>query len=61
MPDLNRRDFLATATPETLATPRKHPWSPEYEVSTLSCLHVILEEEWEHNRFAVRDLNTLDC
>ena len=55
------RDFLATVTPETLATPCKHPWSPEYEESTLSCLHVILEEEWEHNRFAIRDLNTLDC
>ena len=27
--------------------------------STLSCLHVILGEEWEHHRYAVRDLDTL--
>ena len=25
-----------------------------------SCLHVILEEEWEHHRYAVRDLDAID-
>ena len=53
------RDFLATVTSDELATPRKNPWSPEYPETTLSCVHVILEEEWEHNRYAVRDLDTI--
>jgi DinB superfamily/Pentapeptide repeats (8 copies) len=50
------RDFLAGVTPSLLAEPRTNPWSPEDPETTLSCLHVILEEEWEHYRFAVRDL-----
>jgi hypothetical protein len=25
-----------------------------------SCLHTILEEEWEHLRYATRDLDALD-
>lgn len=25
-----------------------------------SCLHVILQEEWEHHRYAVRDLDTIE-
>ena len=33
---------------------------PEEERSTLSCLRVILDEEWAHHRFAVRDLDVLD-
>ncbi len=53
------RDFLATVSPEELATPRANPWAPEHPESTLSCLHVILQEEWEHLRYAVRDLDTL--
>ena len=53
------RDFLATVTPDELAATRKNPWSPEYPETTLSCLHVILEEEWEHHRYAVRDLDAI--
>jgi hypothetical protein len=53
------RDFLATVTPAELATRRGNPWAPEYPESTLSCLHVILTEEWEHLRYASRDLDTL--
>jgi hypothetical protein len=53
------RDFLATVTPDELAAPRKNPWAPEYDETTLSCLHVILEEEWEHHRYAVRDLDAI--
>jgi len=52
------RDFLAGVTPQALGEARRNPWSPEYPETTLSCLHVILEEEWEHHRFAVRDLDT---
>jgi hypothetical protein len=54
------REFLATVTAEDLAVPRKHPWNPDYPESTVSCLQVILEEEWEHLRFALRDLDTIE-
>lgn len=53
------REFLATATPEILAAEHTNPWSPEYPESTLNCVHVILEEEWEHLRYAVRDLDAI--
>ena len=53
------RDFLATVTPEELAVSRRNPWAPDYPETTLSCLHVILEEEWEHHRYAVRDLDAI--
>ena len=55
------RDFLATVTSDELATTRKNPWAPEYPETTRSCLHVILEEEWEHHRYAVRDLDTIEA
>ncbi|GGN50004.1 hypothetical protein FHR83_008880 [Actinoplanes campanulatus] len=51
------RDFLATATADLLAEPRVVPWSPDHEEPVLHCLHVILAEEWEHLRFALRDLD----
>jgi hypothetical protein len=54
------REFLATVTSDDLATTRRNPHDPEYEETTLSCLHVILEEEWEHHRYAVRDLDALE-
>ena len=55
------RDFLATVTPEALAEERRNPHDPAYSETTLSCLHVVLEEEWEHHRYAVRDLDALDA
>ena len=55
------RDFLAAVTPEELAAPRKNPHEPDYPETVLSCLHVILEEEWEHHRFAVRDLDAIEA
>ena len=55
------RDFLATVTSEDLAATRKHTWAPEYPVTVLYCLHVILREEWEHHRYAVRDLDAIDA
>jgi uncharacterized damage-inducible protein DinB len=51
------RDFLATVTAETLAETHTDPWEPEENKTTLACLHTILEEEWEHYRYAVRDLD----
>jgi hypothetical protein len=53
------RDFLATVTADELTAARRNPWSPEFPETTLSCLHVILEEEWEHHRYAVRDLDAM--
>jgi hypothetical protein len=40
---------------------RRNPWAPERLESTLKCLHVILEEEWEHHRYAVRDLDAIEA
>lgn len=53
------RDYLASVTPEELATQHKAPWDSEHQESTLSCLHVIFQEEWEHQRFAVRDIDLI--
>jgi hypothetical protein len=55
------RDFLATVTSEVLAETRRNPHSPEYQETVLSCLHVILQEEWEHHRYAVRDLDAIEA
>ena len=55
------RGFLATVTPDTLAAPRRSPWDEPYPHTVLSCLHVILEEEWEHHRYAVRDLDVIEA
>jgi hypothetical protein len=51
------RDFLVAVTPDLLGETRPAPWSPERQVSVLRCLHVILDEEWQHLRFALRDLD----
>ncbi|HUC27801.1 MAG TPA: DinB family protein [Streptosporangiaceae bacterium] len=55
------RDFLASVTSAELAATRKNPWAPEYPETIVSCLHTILREEWEHHRYAVRDLDAIDA
>ena len=55
------RDFLATVTSDELAAARKNPWDPGYQETVLSCLHVILKEEWDHHRYAVRDLEVIEA
>ncbi len=55
------RDFLAAVTPEVLAATRTNPWAPDHPETVLSCLHTILEEEWEHHRYAVRDLAAIEA
>jgi DinB superfamily/Pentapeptide repeats (8 copies) len=55
------RGFLATATSDELAAPRRNPHASDRPATTLSCLHVIFEEEWEHLRFAVRDLDAVEA
>jgi DinB superfamily/Pentapeptide repeats (8 copies) len=41
---------------ERICKPPDTPGYPRREHSVLECLHVILNEEWQHNRYAVRDL-----
>ena len=57
--------WCATSSPrvtsDELAATRKNPHDPEHAETTRSCLHVILEEEWEHHRFAVRDLDAIEA
>lgn len=55
------RDFLAAVTPDELGVLRRNPWAPDRTETTLACLHVILEEEWEHHRYAVRDLDAIEA
>ena len=51
------RDFLATVTDEVLDEERRNPHNPMKAQTVRRCLHVILEESWEHLRFALRDLD----
>lgn len=53
------RDLLATVTEDRLAETVPNPHDPERQETVRSCLHVILEEEWEHLRFALRDLDLI--
>ena len=55
------RDYLRTVTPEVLDEERPNPHDPAGPETVRSCLHVILEEEWEHHRYAVRDLDAIEA
>jgi DinB family protein/pentapeptide repeat protein len=55
------RDFLATVTSDALGAARSNPHAPDHQETVLSCLHVILDEEWEHHRYAVRDLDAIEA
>lgn len=50
------REFLADVTAETLDGQRRNPHDPAGAETVRSCLHVVLQESWEHLRFALRDL-----
>lgn len=52
-------DFLATVTDVLLDEERRNPHNPAEAETVRTCLHVILEESWEHLRFAQRDLETI--
>lgn len=57
------RRTLEELTDPELAEVRTAPDTPGHpsgEHSVLQCLHVILNEEWEHHRYTVRDLEILD-
>lgn len=49
------RNDLATIRSDQLAATRRNPWTPQEQETVRPCLHMILEEEWEHHRYAVRD------
>src|SRR5689334_3576656 len=56
--DRRRRveDYLAAVTPELLDERVPHPNNPDGDTESIrGCFHVILEEGWEHLRFATRD------
>lgn len=54
------RDFLAGVTADQLAETRTNPWGERQE-TVAHCLRTILEEEWEHHRYAVRDLDSIEA
>ncbi|WP_090972749.1 DinB family protein [Nocardioides exalbidus] len=58
-------DWLSGVTPAELASPAPVPdgpgWPPYARGRTvLECVHVVLNEEWEHHGFCVRDLAVLE-
>lgn len=55
------RETIAGLSEEDLAEPRPNPHAPEHQETVRSCLGTILEEEWEHHRYAVRDLDAIEA
>jgi uncharacterized damage-inducible protein DinB len=54
-------DFLATLTDEQLGERRSSPvFVRTPEVTVAQCLGIVMNEEWHHHRFAVRDLDALE-
>lgn len=57
------RDALAGLTDDVLGEVRTAPDDPGHphgDHTVLACLHVLLNEEWEHHRYAERDLAVLE-
>jgi hypothetical protein len=57
------RDVVTRATPSELArvcVPPDTPGHPRKPHTVLECLQVTLKEEWQHQRYAVRDLEVLE-
>jgi len=58
------RGTIAAVTPDELERVCVPPATPGYPTephSVMKCLRVILNEEWEHGRYALRDLETLEA
>jgi hypothetical protein len=56
------REVIAGATVNELGrncTPPDTPGHPRKDHTVLQCLQVVLKEEWQHHRYAVRDLEVL--
>ncbi|MGH2442123.1 MAG: DinB family protein [Chloroflexota bacterium] len=54
-------DALTREELERVCVPPDAPGHPDESHSVLECLHVILNEEWEHNGYANRDLDILEA
>lgn len=54
-------DHLADLDDVDLTAPALHVWAPEVPRQVLQSLHTILAEEWEHLRYALRDLAVLEA
>jgi DinB superfamily len=57
------REVIVGAQAKELArncVPPDSPGHPRTDHTVLECLHVILKEEWQHHRYAVRDLDVLE-
>lgn len=57
------REFVAGVFDDDLSRPRltgSGPgWPPPGTRTALECLRVILDDEWAHHRFAIRDLDAI--
>ena len=53
-------DALTPAELERVCIPPDPPGHPRDPHTVLHCLHVVLNEEWEHNQYANRDLAALE-
>lgn len=55
--------YLAAVTADDLAAPRRRNdamgYPPPTDDTVLSCLRTVLNEEWHHHQYAVRDLSSL--
>jgi hypothetical protein len=51
--------FLSTVSEDELEAQRLNPWAADHTMTVRECIAVILNEEWEHLRFAERDLKVL--
>jgi len=55
------RDFPRHRHTGCAGRARENPHDPGRPETVRSCLHVILTEEWEHLRYAVRDLDAIEA
>jgi len=57
------REVISNLKPAELernCVPPASPGHPSKDHTVLECLHVVLKEEWQHHRYAVRDLKALE-
>ena len=53
-------DAVTATELERICVPPDSPGQPTRDHTVRACIHVILNEEWEHNCYAKRDLDILD-
>jgi hypothetical protein len=60
---LRLREFLQAVEPAELAETRRgndeHAYPPPSNHTVLQCIHIVLDEEWNHHQYAARDLALL--